>query len=100
MSIVKQAAHGVAWNMALGVSTRVLQLIGTLVLTWFIAPADYGAAVMASIAVMTAGAFTSFACGQYLIAKRASPEIAAQAAMVYVALGVLAMAAVYFLRAP
>lgn len=100
MSIARQAAHGVAWNMALGVSTRLLQLVGTLVLTWFIAPEAYGAAVTASIVVMTAGAFTSFAFGQYLIAKRAGPQVAAQAAIIYVALGVIAMVAVYLLRGP
>src|ERR1043166_3295771 len=35
MSIAKQAATGVAWNMALGVSTRVLTLVGQLVLAHY-----------------------------------------------------------------
>jgi len=100
MSIARQAAHGVAWNMALGVSTRVLQLVGTLILTRFMTPADYGAAITASIVVVTASAFTSFAFGQYLIARRASPEIAAQAMILHVGLGVAAMVFVYVLRGP
>jgi PST family polysaccharide transporter len=100
MSIATQAAHGVAWNMALGVSTRVLQLAGTLILTRFIAPDDYGTVLTASIVVMTAGALTSFAFGQYLIAKRAPAEVAAQAMVVYVGLGVVAMAVLYALRGP
>jgi len=98
MSIARQAAHGVAWNMALGVSTRVLQLVGTLILTRFIAPDDYGSVLTASISVITVGAFTSFSFGQYLIAKRASPEVAAQAAVIHVSLGVVAMVVVYALR--
>lgn len=100
MSIARQAAHGVAWNMALGVTTRVLTLVGQLVLAKFMAPDDYGAATTASIVVLTANAFTAFSFGQYLIAKRASPDIAIQAWVVHVGLGVVALAVVYPLRGP
>jgi lipopolysaccharide exporter len=99
MSIAKQAARGVAWNMALGVSTRVLTLVATLVLTRFIAPDDYGPVITASIVVLTASAFTSFAFGQYLIAKRAAPGVAVQAMVLHLGLGVAAMAVAYGLRA-
>lgn len=98
MSIATQAAHGVAWNMLFGVSTRVLTLVGQLVLTRFILPDDYGAAVMASIVVLTASAFTSFSFGQYLIAKRAPAEVAIQAAVVHIGLGIVAAAVVYAAR--
>ena len=98
MSIGRQAARGVAWYMVLGVSTRVLGLVGTLVLQRFISPADFGAVNAASIAVTTASAFTSFSFGQYLIAKRAPPEVAAQAAVLHIGLGLIATAAVYALR--
>jgi lipopolysaccharide exporter len=98
MSIGKQAAHGVAWYMALGVSTRVLGLVGTLILARFIVPHDFGAVAMASIVVLTANAFSSFAFGQYLIAKRAGPDVAMQAAIVHTSLGVAALAVVYALR--
>src|SRR5262249_10877719 len=100
MSIARQAAHGVAWNMVLGISTRVIQLVGTLILTRFIAPDDYGTVLTASIAVITVGAFTSFSFGQYLIAKRATAQVAAQAAVVYVGLGIVAMAGLYRVRGP
>jgi PST family polysaccharide transporter len=98
MSIGRQAARGVAWYMLLGVSTRVLGLVGTLILQRFISPGDFGAVNAASIAVTTASAFTSFSFGQYLIAKRASPEVAAQAAVIHVALGLAATAVVYAAR--
>lgn len=100
MSIARQAAHGVAWNMALGVSTRVLQLVGTLILTRFIAPDDYGSVLTASISVITVGAFTSFSFGQYLIAKRASADVAMQAMVVYFGIGVIAQGVLYALRDP
>jgi PST family polysaccharide transporter len=98
MSIAKQAAHGVAWNMALGVSTRLIQLVGTLILTRFIVPDDYGAVITASIVTLAVNAFTSFAFGQYLIAKHAPPDVAAQAAVIHVGLGVVALVVVYTLR--
>lgn len=100
MSVAKQAARGVAWNMLLGVSSRMLQLVGTLILTRFIAPDEYGAVLTASIAVMTAGVLTSFAFGQHLIAKKATPDVAFQAMVVHVALGVVAMAFVFAIRYP
>jgi lipopolysaccharide exporter len=100
MSVAKQAARGVAWNMALGVSTRVLTLACTLILTRFIVPKDYGAAMAASILVASASAFTSFAFGQYLIAKNAPAAIAAQAMVIHMGLGVVAMIAAYELRGP
>jgi lipopolysaccharide exporter len=100
MSVAREAAHGVAWNMAFGVSTRVLTLVGQLVLTRFIVPDDYGAAVTASILVLTTSAFTSFSFGQYLIAKRAPADIAIQAAILHVALGVATTAVVYAARRP
>ena len=100
MSIAKQAARGVAWNMLFGVSSRMLQLVGTLVLTRFIAPGEYGAVLTASIAVMTAGVLTSFAFGQHMIAKRSSPEVAFQALVVHIAIGIVAMTVIYAVRWP
>jgi PST family polysaccharide transporter len=100
MSIARQAAHGVAWNMGLGVSTRVLQLVGTLVLTRFIAPDDYGPVIAASIVVATAGAVSSFAFGQYLIARRAPAAVAVQAMVIHLGLGAVALTLVYTLRGP
>jgi PST family polysaccharide transporter len=100
VSIGRAAAHGVAWNMVFGIGSRVLTLISTLVLTRFIAPDDYGAVLAASIAVVTAGVLTSFAFGQYLIAKRSTPDVCFQAALVHVVIGVVAMAVLVALRDP
>src|SRR5262245_20534081 len=100
MSIAQKAARGVAWNMLFGVSSRALQLIGQLFLARFILPHDYGATMGAWIAVLTAGSVTSFAFGQQLIAKRAPPEVAMQAAIVHVSIGAVAMTAIYLFREP
>jgi lipopolysaccharide exporter len=100
VSIAKQAARGVAWNMLFGVSSRMLQLVGTLVLTRFIAPHEYGAVLTASIAVMTASVLTSFAFGQHMIAKKSPPGVAFQALVVHVTIGLGAMIFVYSVRWP
>ncbi|HWU86415.1 MAG TPA: oligosaccharide flippase family protein [Kofleriaceae bacterium] len=100
MSVATQAARGVAWNMLFGVGARIVQLAGTLILARMIDPAQYGPVLAASILVVTAGTCTSFAFGQYLIAKRAPPEIVGQAMIVHVGIGLVAMSVIYALRHP
>src|SRR4051794_21720389 len=98
MSVGRKAAHGVAWNMLFGVGSRVIQLIGTLIVARFVLPEDYGVVISASILVGSASAVTSFSFGQFIIARRATPDLAVQAAVVHVALGVLASVVVWLLR--
>jgi PST family polysaccharide transporter len=100
MSVAKTAARGVAWNMLFGVTSRMIQLVGTLILTRFIAPAEYGDVLTASIAVMTAGVLTSFAFGQNIIAKNSSPEVAFQAMVLHVGIGLGAMVIVCAAQQP
>jgi PST family polysaccharide transporter len=85
--------------MATGLGARVVGLIGTLVLTRFIAPAEYGEVSAAAICVLTANQLVFFAFGQYLIANRSSAQVAFQAAIVQFGLGATAMAGVYVFRA-
>ena len=100
MSIEKRAARGVAWNMAAGVGTRVLGLVGTLVLTRFIAPAEYGSVSAAAICVLSASQLSFFAFGQYIIANKSPAEVAFQAMCVNLLIASVAMAAVFALRGP
>lgn len=100
MSIAKKAARGVAWNMAVGVSARLLQLVGTVLLTRLLAPDAYGDVIAASITVSLLGVVTSFAFGQYLMAKKAPPEMAFQAAVLHFGMGVVAMLVGYVAADP
>ncbi len=86
--------------MATGVGTRVVGLVGTLVLTRFIAPADYGEVSAAAICVLTAGQLTFFAFGQYIIAHKSPADVAFQAAALHMGLGLAAMLIVFVLRGP
>lgn len=86
--------------MAVGVSARLLQLVGTVLLTRFIAPEAYGDVIAASITVSLFGVVTSFAFGQYLMAKKAPPEMAFQAAVLHFGMGVVAMVVAYLAADP
>jgi lipopolysaccharide exporter len=86
--------------MATGVGTRVVGLVGTLVLTRFIAPADYGEVSAAAICVLTASQLTFFAFGQYIIAHKSPADVAFQAAALHMGLGLAAMLVVFVLRGP
>ena len=79
ISVARQAAKGVAWNMGTGVTVRALGLIGTLVLTRFIAPAEYGEVSAALICVLTATRLFTFGLGPYVIAHRADAGVTFQA---------------------
>jgi len=100
MSIERAAARGVVWNIATGLGARVVSLVGTLVLTRFIAPAEYGEVSAAVICIQTATVLTFFAFGQYIIANKSKPDVVFQASVLHFGLGVVAMAVVYFFRGP
>ena len=81
MSLARKAAKGAAWNLSLGVGVRVIGLLGTLVITRFVAPADYGEVSAASICVLTTR-FLSFGLGSYVIAYRTPAAVTFQAMLV------------------
>jgi PST family polysaccharide transporter len=100
VSIEKKAARGVAWNMAMSVGARVIGLAGTLLLTRFIAPAEYGEVSAASISTLTASQIMFFAFGNYVIAKKSPPSVAFQAAVLHFLLGLVGIIFVLIFRAP
>src|ERR1700722_5319381 len=84
--------------MATGVGTRVFGLVGTLALTRFIAPAEFGEVSAAAICVLSATQLTFFAVGQYVIAHKSPPRIAFQAAAFTMITGLVAVVCVFLLR--
>lgn len=86
--------------MVAGVGSRVVQLVGTVVLARLLAPEQFGEVAVAAVCVATAGQLTSLSVGQYLIAKRSPAGEAFQASVLHVVLGVVAMAGVIVLAAP
>lgn len=95
MSVAAKAAKGAAWNLATGVVVRAFGLVGTLLLTRFIAPAEYGEVSAAAVCILTATRFTNFGFGSYVVAKKAAPDEAFQAMLSHVSatsVGVIAVA--------
>ena len=54
MTLVRDTVRGALWTIGTGVGSRVIGLVGTVVVTRFIAPADYGEVTVAAVFVMTA----------------------------------------------
>ena len=86
-SVAEGAVRGAIWNVATTVGTRVAGLVGTLLITRFVAPRDFGEVGAASVCVGTAMMFTHFRYGNYLIAKDASPAENYNANVVHIGLG-------------
>jgi lipopolysaccharide exporter len=92
-------ARGVAWNAVTGVGARLIGLVGTLVLTRFISPFEYGEVSTAVICVATAGQFSNLELGQYLIVRDYRERgLAFHALSLHVALGVAALGVVFVSR--
>lgn len=91
MSIAARAVKGAFWNLSAGVGSRVVALVGTLVLTRFIAPGEYGEISAASIAVATAMTFTDFNVGQSIMARRVGPDVCYHAFVLHMAAAVVAL---------
>lgn len=97
-SVAEGAVRGAAWNVATTVVTRLAGLVGTLVITHFVAPNELGEVAAASVTVLTAMMLTQIRFGNYLIAKQGTAEEAFNANVVHMALGVVAVGVVVALR--
>jgi lipopolysaccharide exporter len=92
--LVRDTVRGALWTIASGMGSRAVGLVGTLVITRFIDPADYGEVTVAAVLVMTANQFSTIGFGQYLVAKPDAPRrIAFHATAYHFLLGALALAA-------
>ena len=88
MSHEMKVAHSVSWNIFTGLGSRAIGLLGTLLLTRFIAPDEYGQISTAAITVMTASFLANLQCGQYIIMKGYKESgVAFHAAVCHVCLG-------------
>jgi PST family polysaccharide transporter len=94
-----KVAQSVSWNIFTGLGSRAIGLIGTLILTRFIAPDEYGVVSAATITVMTAVFLTNLQFGQYIIVKGYKAHgVAFHAAVTHVSLGWMAVAIAFLAR--
>jgi PST family polysaccharide transporter len=82
------------WTIGAGVGARALGLVGTLAVTRFIAPDDYGEVSVAVVVVLTANQFSTLGLGQLLIARQNAPRsVAFHVTVFHVVLGAIALLA-------
>jgi len=86
-----KAAHSVAWTILTGVASRGIGLVGTLVLTRYLAPDQVGEVSAASVIVLTVDQFLTFGVGMYLVAKPdAGRDVAFHATSIHIGTGLVA----------
>jgi PST family polysaccharide transporter len=73
--------------------SRAIGLVGTLIITRFIAPAEYGEVMVAAVLGMTANQLSIIGWGQYLVAHPQAPRSTVfHVTAFHIGLGVLALA--------
>jgi lipopolysaccharide exporter len=73
---------------------RLFGLVGTLIVTRFVSPDEYGEVTVAAVLVMTANQLSTLGLGQYLVSRRTASRAAAfHATTIHLATGVLALLA-------
>jgi lipopolysaccharide exporter len=69
LAVIRRATiRGSALSIASGLGTRLLGLVGTLVVTHFVAPAEFGEVAAATVLALTANQFSNLGVGTYVIA--------------------------------
>jgi PST family polysaccharide transporter len=95
MSLVRDTVRGALWTISAGVGSRAIGLVGTLLVTRFVDPTEYGEVTVAAVVVMTANQISTLGLGQYLVAKPDAPRGTAFHVTAYhLALGLIACAGV------
>jgi lipopolysaccharide exporter len=95
VTLVRDTVRGVLWTVPAAIGARAIGLAGTLFVTRFVAPTDYGEVTVAAVVMMTANQISTIGFGQFLIARPDAPRsVAFHATVFHVGLGIVAAAAV------
>lgn len=99
MVSANKAAHSIAWTIGTGLGSRIVGLVGTLVLTRYLSPTDVGEVSAAHVIVLSTMQFLTFGVGVYLVANpKAGRDVSFHATLIQVTTGVLAALVAYALR--
>lgn len=94
MSLAAKAARGAAWTILSSVGGRAIGVIGTLIITRFLAPSEVGEVGTAAIIVTSVNWLTTLGFGQYVIVRgrtEPGPEPIWHATVASYVLGVIAL---------
>jgi PST family polysaccharide transporter len=99
--LVGAAARGAFWTVLTSSAARVVGLAGTLLLTRFLGPEEYGEVSLAAVVMMTANTLSNCGLSQYLVSKPHAGRAAAfHATFYFTLLGLVAIAAALVLGGP
>ncbi len=100
-ALARRAARGAVWTISTSVGARAVGLVGTLMLTRFIAPEVYGEVSLAAVIVQTAQTVSSCGLSQYLVSKpHEGRDAAFHATFYFTLLGVIALGLAVIFREP
>jgi lipopolysaccharide exporter len=94
MSLAERTARGAIWTIVTSIGGRFIGVLGTLVMTRFLAPEVVGEVSAATILVMTVNWMTTWGFGPYVVVKGRgdkAAEILWHGTVAYVGFGLLAL---------
>jgi PST family polysaccharide transporter len=95
-SLTARTVRGAAWTLSTSLGTRVIGLVGTLLLARYLLPDEYGEVTAAMIVTLTAFTVTSLGVGNYLLSNPGLGRVEVfHATCWFVATGVVALGAVW-----
>ncbi len=101
MSLAIKATRSAAWMFAAGFTTRIVSLVGTLLVVRYVSPGQYGEAITAAIVIAAASTFSSLGIGQFVIVKGGGRrDLAFHATVFQLVLGAVALGVVLLLEDP
>jgi lipopolysaccharide exporter len=101
LSLARKAAVGALWTITTSVGSRLLGLVATLIITRFVAPAEYGSVMAAWAIVQTTTVLASIAPGQYIVVfPKSGPQVTFHVTFYLVVLCFTALTITYLLRIP
>ena len=100
MSLARRAMHGAMWTVGTSMTARIVGLVGTLVITRFLAPDVIAEVSAASILVISGSMLSNFGLGNYYIVKGGDPDVGFHMTTYSTILGALALGLVWVLNEP
>lgn len=101
MSLGLRAVRGALWSTLASIGSRLVGIVGTFVLTRFLAPEVQGEVNVAYIVVATAHFFSSLGMGQWVVANpKADRSATFHASAIYMSAGAVAFALTWLFAKP
>ncbi len=100
-SLARRAVQGALWTVVTSTGARAVGVAGTLLVTRYLGPDEYGEVSLASVVVLTATTFSNCGLSQYIVSKPGAGRAATfHATFYFTLLGVVALGVALVLGGP